>query len=36
MIYGYIRISTREQNEDWQRISLWEMKIPQGNLFMDK
>ena len=34
--YGYIRVSTREQNEDRQVIALREMKIPQGNIFMDK
>ena len=31
MIYGYIRVSTREQNED-----LREMAVPEANLFIDK
>ncbi len=35
-IYGYIRVSTREQNEDRQLIALREMSIPEGNIFMDK
>lgn len=35
-IYGYIRVSTREQNEDRQVIALREMKVPEGNIFMDK
>ena len=35
-IYGYIRVSTREQNEDRQLIALREMAVPEGNLFMDK
>lgn len=35
-IYGYIRVSTREQNEDRQVIALSAYEIPPGNLFMDK
>ena len=35
-IYGYIRVSTREQNEDRQLIALREMSIPEKNIFMDK
>lgn len=27
--YGYIRVSTKEQNEDRQLIALDEMKIPK-------
>ena len=34
--YGYIRVSTREQNEDRQLIALREMSIPEGRIFMDK
>lgn len=36
MTYGYIRVSTREQNEDRQLIALSDFDIPQKNLFMDK
>lgn len=36
MIYGYIRVSTREQNEDRQLIALQEMAVPETNLFIDK
>ena len=36
MIYGYIRVSTKEQNEDRQLIALREMAVPETNLFMDK
>ena len=36
MIYGYIRVSTREQNEDRQLIALREMAVPETNLFIDK
>ena len=36
MIYGYIRVSTREQNEDRQLIALREIAVPEANLFMDK
>ena len=34
--YGYIRVSTREQNEDRQLIALREMAVPETNLFIDK
>ena len=34
--YGYIRVSTREQNEDRQLIALREMAVPEANLFVDK
>ena len=36
MTYGYIRVSTREQNEDRQLIALSDFDIPGRNLFMDK
>ncbi len=35
-IYGYIRVSTREQNEGRQILALQELAIPPKNLFMDK
>ena len=35
-IYGYIRVSTREQNEDRQLIALREMSVPEKNIYMDK
>lgn len=35
-IYGYIRVSTRDQNEDRQLIALRELNIPEKNIFMDK
>ncbi len=34
--YGYIRVSTKEQNEDRQRIALLEYGLKEENLFMDK
>ena len=34
-LYGYIRVSTRDQNEDRQLIALRELKIPEKNIFMD-
>ncbi len=34
--YGYIRVSTREQNEDRQLVALREMYIPEQNIYMDK
>lgn len=35
-IYGYIRVSTREQNEDRQWIALREAGVPEGNILLDK
>jgi len=35
-IYGYIRVSTKEQNEDRQLIALREMGVEDRNIFMDK
>ena len=35
-LYGYIRVSTREQNEDRQLLALKELSIPEKNLFIDK
>ncbi len=34
--YGYIRVSSREQNEDRQLIALREVSVPEQNIFMDK
>jgi len=34
--YGYIRVSTKEQNEDRQLIALREMSIPEDKIFMDR
>lgn len=34
--YGYIRVSSREQNEDRQRIALYDWGITDQNLFVDK
>ena len=31
-IYGYMRVSTREQNEDRQRIAMREYGVPEENL----
>ena len=35
-LYGYIRVSTREQNEDRQILALKDLSIPEKNLFIDK
>ena len=34
--YGYIRVSTRDQNEDRQLIAMRELSIPEKNIFLDK
>lgn len=35
-VYGYVRVSTREQNEDRQLIALNEMQVPKKNIYIDK
>lgn len=35
-IYGYIRVSSRDQNEDRQIIALQDYAIPEENIFIDK
>ncbi|WP_241160198.1 recombinase family protein [Desulfovibrio sp. ZJ369] len=34
--YGYIRVSSVDQNEIRQRIALEQQAIPPGHIFMDK
>ena len=36
MEYGYIRVSTREQNEQRQLIAMREFGIPEKSIYMDK
>ena len=36
MIYGYIRVSTKDQNEDRQRIALEQFPVPARNIYLDK
>ena len=35
-IYGYMRVSSKEQNEDRQKIALTEMGVPRNHIYMDK
>jgi len=35
-VYGYLRVSSRDQNEDRQRIALQEMNISEKNIFVDR
>ena len=35
-IYGYIRVSSRDQNEDRQLIALKEVGVPDKNIYLDK
>ena len=35
-IYGYVRVSSQEQNEDRQLIAMAESGVARGNIFMDK
>jgi len=35
-VYGYVRVSTREQNEDRQVLVMKELQVPQAHIFIDK
>lgn len=35
-VYGYIRVSSADQNEDRQMIALKEIGVPEKNIYMDK
>ena len=35
-VYGYIRVSSADQNEDRQLVALRSCKVPECNLFVDK
>ena len=35
-VYGYVRVSTKEQNEDRQMLALREVRVPKKNIFIDK
>ena len=35
-VYGYIRVSSQDQNEDRQLMAMREKQVPSGHLFMDK
>jgi DNA invertase Pin-like site-specific DNA recombinase len=35
-VYGYVRVSSMEQNEDRQMAALKQAKVAAGNIFMDK
>ena len=36
MIYGYIRVSTREQNIDRQLADMYSLGLNDSNIFIDK
>ena len=35
-IYGYIRVSTKEQNEDRQWLAMQDARVPASGIYMDK
>lgn len=35
-VYGYVRVSSRDQNEDRQMAVMKELYVPEENIFMDK
>ena len=36
MTYAYLRVSTREQNEERQLLAIEGLGIPEKNVYMDK
>ncbi|BDF59371.1 hypothetical protein CE91St36_21880 [Christensenellaceae bacterium] len=36
VVWGYVRVSTREQNEDRQMIAMSEFDVPRSHIYMDK
>ena len=36
MVYGYVRVSSGEQNEDRQMLALNEREVPEKNIYIDK
>ena len=34
--YGYVRVSTKEQNEDRQMIAMSGVQVPERNIYVDK
>lgn len=35
-IYGYVRVSSTDQNEDRQLMALKKVNVPEKNIYMDK
>ena len=35
-VYGYVRVSSKDQNEDRQVITMREMQVPEENIYIDK
>ena len=35
-VYGYVRVSSKDQNEDRQMITMKEMEVPDGHIYVDK
>lgn len=35
-VYGYVRVSTKEQNEERQLIAMRKMRVPEKNIYIDK
>lgn len=36
MVYGYVRVSSRDQNEERQLLAMKELEVPSENIFLDK
>lgn len=35
-VYGYVRVSTKEQNEDRQWLAMREYGVPEENVYVDR
>ena len=35
-VYAYVRVSSKDQNEDRQVLCMKELQVPESNIFIDK
>ena len=35
-VYGYVRVSCRDQNEDRQLIAMEKVNVPESNIYLDR
>ena len=35
-VYAYVRVSSKDQNEDRQVLCMKELQVPEPNIFIDK
>ena len=35
-VYGYVRVPSFDQNEDWQMVAMHDAGVPEEHIFLDK